>query len=85
MVFDVTAYMSWLDPSLIDLEFHRTVEEYEAQWNPAMEFNDSEILRKFWDGNTAWNLKDKSIGLMKYSQRYLVETRYESRLNLFPF
>lgn len=85
---DFNMYLRWVDPALIGAEpphFNRTVAEYETIWNPRIEINNAIETETKWDGDTSWNLKDTTTGLVKYSQRYVTTIHCQMRVHDFPF
>merc|ERR1712228_125124 len=87
---DFNIYQQWIDPAMINAVkshgFTRTAAEYEKLcWTPSLEINNNVSLQPLWDGNTCWNLKDESLGLMQYSQRYKGTISNKMYLHFFPF
>ena len=87
---DFNIYQQWIDPAMINAVkshgFTRTAAEYEQLcWTPNLEINNNVSLQPLWDGNTCWNLKDESLGLMQYSQRYKGTISNKMYLHFFPF
>ena len=87
---DFILYQRWIDPCMVNASklngFQRTPNEYESLcWTPNLEINNAVNLEPLWDANSSWNLKDESLGLMQYSQRYKGTISCKMYLHLFPF